>query len=62
MARTRWLTVKDILDDLNVPRSTWQEWREKGRTPTCKRLPNGQLRISERAYEAWLESLDEVAA
>ena len=62
MSRTRWLTVTDILTDLNISRRTWQEWREKGRAPRCKRLPNGQLRISETAYRAWLDSLEEVTA
>ncbi|MGH8793349.1 MAG: helix-turn-helix transcriptional regulator [Stackebrandtia sp.] len=62
MSRTRWLKVAEILTELDVPRRTWQEWREKGHTPKCKRLPNGQLRISERVYEKWLESLEEVNA
>ncbi|HZE41265.1 MAG TPA: helix-turn-helix domain-containing protein [Stackebrandtia sp.] len=62
MSRAKWLTVADILTDLKVPRRTWQEWRDKGATPPCKRLPNGQLRISERSYEKWLESLEEVNA
>ena len=62
MARTRWLTVADILTDLDISRRTWQEWREKGRTPKCKKLPNGQLRISQTAYDRWLESLEEIAA
>ena len=61
MSRTRWLTVAEILDELNIPRRTWQEWREKGQTPACKRLPNGQLRISETAYRKWLDKLEEAA-
>lgn len=61
MSRTRWLTVAEILTDLGVSRRTWQEWREKGRTPACKKLPNGQLRVSERNYERWLDSLEEAA-
>lgn len=62
MSRTRWLTVADILTDLDIARRTWQEWREKGLTPRCKRLPNGQLRISQTAYEKWLNSLEELDA
>ena len=56
-----WLTVKDILDDLDIPRRTWQRWRELGRAPKCKRLPNGELRINRASYETWLDSLEEVA-
>ncbi|WP_433239929.1 helix-turn-helix transcriptional regulator [Actinomadura nitritigenes] len=55
-----WLTVQEILDDLGVPRRTWQKWRELGRTPRCKRLPNGELRIRRSDYDAWLDSLEEV--
>lgn len=62
MSRTRWMTVQEVLDDLNVSRRTWQEWREKGLAPNCKRLPNGQLRISQTAYQKWLNSLEEVNA
>ncbi|ADD40685.1 hypothetical protein Snas_0975 [Stackebrandtia nassauensis DSM 44728] len=62
MSRTRWFTVAEILADLKVPRRTWQQWRESGKTPTCKRLPNGQLRVSETNYNKWLESLEEVNA
>ena len=29
MARTRWLTVADILTDLDISRRTWQEWRTR---------------------------------
>lgn len=59
--RSNWLTVQDILDDLGIPRRTWQRWRALGRAPRCKRLPNGELRIRRDHYEIWLDSLDEVA-
>jgi predicted DNA-binding transcriptional regulator AlpA len=55
-----WLTVQEILDDLGIPRRTWQKWRSLGRTPRCKRLPNGELRIRRSDYDAWLDSLEEV--
>lgn len=55
------LTVQEILDDLGIKRRTWQRWRQLGRTPRCKRLPNGELRISRVNYEKWLDSLEEVA-
>lgn len=66
MAATRksreWLSVQDILDDLGIPRRTWQRWRELGRAPKCKRLPSGELRISRANYDVWLDSLEEGAA
>jgi predicted site-specific integrase-resolvase len=64
MARRKsqdWLSVQDILDDLGVPRRTWQRWRALGRVPKCKRLPNGELRIHRADYERWINSLEDVA-
>jgi len=60
--RDEWLTVPDILDDLGIPRRTWQRWRELGRTPEAIRLPNNELRIRRSVYEAWLVDLEEVPA
>ncbi|MEV0645533.1 helix-turn-helix domain-containing protein [Phytomonospora sp. NPDC050363] len=56
------MTVDEILTDLGVARRTWQEWRADGRTPKCRRLPNGQLRISRADYSAWLDSLPQEVA
>jgi hypothetical protein len=60
--RDEWLTVPDILDDLGIPRRTWQRWRELGRTPEAIRLPNNELRIRRSVYEAWLAALEEMPA
>ncbi|MFE3854898.1 helix-turn-helix transcriptional regulator [Streptomyces griseorubiginosus] len=35
-------------------RSTFYEWRQKGRGPRCIRLPNGSLRIRRSDFENWL--------
>jgi predicted site-specific integrase-resolvase len=56
----QWLTVKDILDDLGIPRRTWQQWRELGRVPKYIKLPNGQLRVRRDDYETWLAQLERV--
>jgi predicted DNA-binding transcriptional regulator AlpA len=56
VARTH-ITLADLLDDLGVSRSTFHDWRVKGRAPRCLKLPNGELRIRRVDYEAWLESL-----
>jgi predicted site-specific integrase-resolvase len=62
MARRKspeWLTVQEILDDLGIPRRTWQGWRKRGRTPQrMTRLPNGELRIRRTDYDAWLAELE----
>lgn len=54
-----WMSVPELLDELDVKRRTWQRWRALGRTPPCHRLPNGELRIKRRDFETWLDSLAE---
>jgi hypothetical protein len=58
----QWLTVAEILDDLGIPRRTWQRWRELGLAPEAIKLPNKELRIRRSVYEAWLVTLEESAA
>jgi predicted DNA-binding transcriptional regulator AlpA len=58
--RTR-LTIADICADLGVSRSTFYEWRAKGRGPRCIKLPNGDIRINRAEYERWLTTLEEAA-
>ena len=59
-SRTR-LTIADICADLGISRSTFYDWRAKGRAPRCIKLPNGELRITRTEYERWLESLEDAA-
>ncbi|SDH66126.1 DNA binding domain-containing protein, excisionase family [Actinokineospora alba] len=61
MATAKRLTVDEICADLDISRSTFYEWRAKGKAPRIIRLPNGKLRIRQADYEAWLQQL-EVAA
>ncbi|GLY33550.1 helix-turn-helix domain-containing protein [Kineosporia sp. NBRC 101731] len=55
------LTVAEVLADLQIPRRTWQRWRELGTGPQCVRLPNRELRIRRSVLAAWLENLEEAA-
>jgi len=55
----RRLTIADICADLGVSRSTFYEWRAKGRGPRCLKLPNGDIRVNRAEYERWLSSLEE---
>ena len=59
-SRTR-LTIAEICVDLGISRSTFYEWRAKGRAPRCIKLPNGDIRISRAEYERWLITLEEAA-
>ena len=60
-ARAR-LTVQDVCAELGISRSTFYEWRAKGRAPRCLKLPNGEIRIRRVDLERWLVSLEEETA
>jgi excisionase family DNA binding protein len=55
------LTIAEVCEDLGVARSTFYEWRTKGRAPRCIKLPNGDIRINRADYERWLRALEEAA-
>jgi len=55
------LTIAQLCNELGISRSTFYEWRAKGRAPRCIKLPNGQIRIRRAEFERWLDSLEEVA-
>lgn len=56
-----YLTVNDICEDLGIARRTFYEWRAKGTAPKCRKLPNGELRVTRAVYEKWLEDREEAA-
>lgn len=53
------LTITEVCADLNISRSTFYEWRAKGKAPRCLKLPNGEIRIPVTEYQSWLDSLEE---
>jgi excisionase family DNA binding protein len=55
------LTIPQLCNELGISRSTFYEWRAKGRAPRCIKLPNGEIRIRRAEFERWLDSLEEVA-
>lgn len=59
----RWLTVKDIADDLGVSLSTIYKWSSRGQPdfPRAIRLRNGDLRVRRDWYEAWLKKLEGIS-
>lgn len=58
--RSRHLTIAEICEELGVARSTFYEWRAKGRAPRCIKLPNGDLRIRWAELDRWLEEREQV--
>jgi predicted DNA-binding transcriptional regulator AlpA len=57
----RHLTIADLCADLGIARSTFYDWRAKGRAPKCIKLPNGDLRIRRSEYERWLDDHEDGA-
>ena len=57
----RWLTVRDIAEDLAVSLSTVYKWSSRGQPdfPRAIRLRNGDIRVRRDWYEAWLAKLGE---
>lgn len=53
------LTLAEVCAELEVSRSTFYEWRAKGRAPRCMKLPNGQLRVRRVDLDDWLDSRTE---
>lgn len=57
----RHLTIAEVCEELEVSRSTFYDWRAKGRAPKCLKLPNGEIRIRRADLERWLDSCEEAA-
>jgi predicted DNA-binding transcriptional regulator AlpA len=55
------LTVAELCLELRISRSTFYEWRAKGRAPRCIKLPNGDLRVRRIELERWLDDREEAA-
>lgn len=52
------LTLADLCAELQISRSTFYDWRAKGRAPRCLKLPNGDLRIRRTDLDRWLSRLE----
>src|SRR5688500_13262342 len=52
-----WLTIADVLADLDIDRGTLDKWRKRGVGPRMKQLPNRTWRIRGDWYDAWLANL-----
>lgn len=55
----RHLTIADVCAELDIPRSTFYDWRAKKTAPRCVKLPNGQIRIRRADFEAWVDARTE---
>ncbi|MEU6779309.1 helix-turn-helix domain-containing protein [Nonomuraea angiospora] len=55
------LTVPELCAELQISRSTFYDWRQKGRAPRCIKLPNGDLRVRRADLDAWLNAREDAA-
>ncbi|WP_277670904.1 helix-turn-helix transcriptional regulator [Saccharomonospora viridis] len=62
MGQRQQLTVAQLCAELDIARSTFYEWRAKGRAPRCIKLPNGEIRIRRSDLDRWLDAHIEEAA
>ena len=61
MARDEFLTLPEVLSVLRISRSTFYDWRAKGRAPRCIKLPNGDLRIRGTELTRFIDICEETA-
>ncbi|MEV5898164.1 hypothetical protein [Nonomuraea fuscirosea] len=54
---SEWLTIPDILFDLDVTPGDWRQWETEGHAPSGVIFPDGQVRISRLVYQRWLDNL-----
>jgi excisionase family DNA binding protein len=52
------LTVREMCRVLKIGRSTWYDWRAKGKTPDGIKLPNGEIRVDKAVFDQWLGRLE----
>ncbi|MBT2210315.1 AlpA family transcriptional regulator [Actinomadura sp. NEAU-AAG7] len=55
------LTLAQVCRELQISRSTFYDWRQKGRAPRCMTLPNGTLRVRRSELDRWLNSCEDAA-
>jgi predicted DNA-binding transcriptional regulator AlpA len=56
------LPLEQVYSELGVARSTFYDWRAKGKAPKCIKLPNGELRVRRDVLDRWLNDLEQDAA
>ena len=59
--RDQLLTIKEVIAELRVSRTTFYRWRRQGTGPPAVRLPGGGVRIRRSALRQWLHRLDNPA-
>ena len=53
------LTILEVCAEPHISRSTFYDWRAKGKSPRCIKLPNGEIRVRRTELDRWLASREE---
>ena len=59
-SRSDKLTLSQLCAELQIARSSFYDWRAKGRAPRCIKLPNGDLRVRRADLDRWLAEREDV--
>jgi len=49
------LTLAQVLEELQIPESTWYAWQAQGKGPRQVKLPNKQVRVDRADLNRWLD-------
>jgi predicted DNA-binding transcriptional regulator AlpA len=60
-SRKALMTLDDLYAELGIARSTFYDWRAKGKAPRCIKLPNGEIRVRRTELDRWLGGLEDAA-
>lgn len=61
MPKQEYLKLPAVLEELDMSRAAFYRMRARGEAPKLTKLPNGQIRVSRAALDAWWAAC-EVAA
>ncbi|MFE0460753.1 helix-turn-helix transcriptional regulator [Kitasatospora sp. NPDC058965] len=62
MPKQEHLKLSAVLEEIDMSRSAFYRMVARGKAPKLRKLPNGQIRVSRAALDAWWTSLDRDAA
>jgi predicted DNA-binding transcriptional regulator AlpA len=62
MPRKDYLTLAELLAELDIPKSTFFRWKATNQAPRTFKLPNGSLRIRRRDLDIWISDHEEQRA
>jgi excisionase family DNA binding protein len=53
------MSVEEFCEFYDISRSTFYDWRAKGRAPKCHKLPNGEIRLRRADVDRWFDGCGE---